>query len=504
MNTLDSGNVDSVKQGNINVGNVKDQSKKTIEKNENDTNEKENLNHDEIEDILKSVETNMTDENSESTKKRRGRPKKIQSEENNLASETKRKRGRPKKVQITDKNNIEENKETNQEEVNLFSLASENDENDNGGLILPGLESDNTDNESMSQNEEVNLFDLSNDEDLSSKGDIKNNYQESEINYKAKENNFDNINQENKIEEVNQFNQVGNTGLENLLSMSNKLVAFVGTSKNGTSFLVNSMAEILSKKGIKTAILDLTQNKNSYYVYTKNDETLRNIAYSCMESLENGIVRGIDIDKNLTVFTTLPDNNTNLKNCEKILTTLMQNYSLVIMDCDYETSYSYFKYAQEIYLVQSYDILTIQPLTAFLRNLKAKDILDPNKLRIVLNKVLRVRSITDRVIIGGMSSYNDPSMSYMTELFDKDSIKYCTIPFDQEAYSRYLDGLVNCEISTKGYPKNIMASLEKLGNMIYPLLNNDKPANKFNTYNQKTSRFPSNMNETLNKMKNRY
>ena len=59
--------------------------------------------------------------------------------------------------------------------------------------------------------------------------------------------------------------------------MSNKLVAFVGTSKNGTSFLVNSMAEILSKKGIKTAILDLTQNKNSYYVYTKNDETLRNM-----------------------------------------------------------------------------------------------------------------------------------------------------------------------------------------------------------------------------------
>ena len=74
----------------------------------------------------------------------------------------------------------------------------------------------------------------------------------------------------------------------------------------------------------------------------------------------------------------------------------------------------------------------------------------------MLNKVLRVRSITDRVIIGGMSSYNDPSMSYMTELFDKDNVQYCTIPFDQEAYSRYLDGLVNCEISTKGYPKNLM------------------------------------------------
>lgn len=49
-----------------------------------------------------------------------------------------------------------------------------------------------------------------------------------------------------------------------------------------------------------------------------------------------------------------------------------------------------------------------------------------------------------------------------------------------------------------------MVSLENLGNMIYPLLNNDKPANKFNTYNQRTSNFSSTMNETLNKMKNRY
>ena len=160
--------------------------------------------------------------------------------------------------------------------------------------------------------------------------------------------------------------------------------------------------------------------------------------------------------------------------------------------------------AQEIYLVQSYDILTIQPLTAFLRNLKSRNILDPNKLRIVLNKVLRVRSISERVIIGGMSSYNDPSMSYMTELFDKDRVQYCVIPFDQEAYSKYLDGLVNCEISTKGYPKNFVASLDKLANMMYPLLNNDKPANKFNTYNQNTSNFSSDMNATLNKMKNRY
>ncbi len=38
------------------------------------------------------------------------------------------------------------------------------------------------------------------------------------------------------------------------------------------------------------------------------------------------------------------------------------------------------KEAQEIYLVQSLDVLTIQPLTASLRDLKAKNVLNPEKL----------------------------------------------------------------------------------------------------------------------------
>ena len=48
------------------------------------------------------------------------------------------------------------------------------------------------------------------------------------------------------------------------------------------------------------------------------------------------------------------------------------------------TDYSYFNISQEIYLVQSLDVLTIQPLTAFLRELKARNILDQNKLRVVI------------------------------------------------------------------------------------------------------------------------
>ena len=462
------------------------------------------LDQSEIENILQSVETDISEksETAEPQKKRRGRQKKVQPVvQEEVSSEPKRGRGRPKKVQTT-----VETVEKQDNDVNLFDLGSDTKEEiSSGGLILPGLEDEtstvqkNSVSQQANADESVNLFGLGNNSQNTSVNTNTN------VGYNSNmynQNNYTPTTQE--LEPNKNYEQRDNSNLKSLLSMSNKLVAFVGTSKNGTSFLVNSTAELLSKSGIKTAILDLTQNKNSYYIYTQNDEELRKIAFNCVDNLQNGIAKGIEVSKNLTVFTTLPDRNIDFTDYQNVLTTLSKNYSLVIMDCDYDTGYAYFDCAQEIYLVQSFDILTIQPLTAFLRNLKSRNILDPSKLRIVLNKVLRVRSITERVIIGGMSSYNDPSMSYMTELFDKDNVKFCTIPFDQEAYSRYLDGLVNCEISTKGYPKTLIASLEGLTSMMYPLLNNDKPANKFNTYNQNTSGFTSNINETLNKMKNRY
>ena len=455
------------------------------------------LDQSEIENILQSVETDISEKNEveEPEKKRRGRPKKVVQPVTQESSSTpKRGRGRPKKVQSEE--NI--NQSENNNEVNLFSLGNDDKKEESSGeLILPGLEETATqksNTEAQNNNDSIDLFGLGDNSQTTSLNTKPNfNYSQNMYNQNTRE-----------LETTRNYEPRDNSSLKSLLSMSNKLVAFVGTSKNGTSFLVNSTAELLSKKGIKTAILDLTKNKNSYYIYTQNDEELRKIAFSCVENIQNGVARGIEVNKNLTVFTTLPDRNVDFNDYQNTLTTLTKNYSLVIMDCDYETNYAYFDCAQEIYLVQSYDILTIQPLTAFLRNLKSINILEPSKLRIVLNKVLRVRSITERVIIGGMSSYNDPSMSYMTELFNKDNVKFCSIPFDQEAYSRYLDGLVNCEISTRGYPKSMIESLEGLTNMMYPLLNNDKPANKFNTYNQRTSSFSSNMNETLNKMKNRY
>lgn len=203
------------------------------------------------------------------------------------------------------------------------------------------------------------------------------------------------------------------------------------------------------------------------------------------------------------MYTALPgEENTNI-NIERTLETLANNYSLVLIDCDFNTPAEYFAKSQEIYLVQSMDVLTIQPLTFFLRDLKTKKILSQDKLRIVINKAAKVRGLSEKVLVGGMAYYNDPSMSFMTELFKKDMVKITTIPFDVSVYEAYLETLVTCELSINRYPKTFINSLKELAGVVYPLLNKQTYKPKQINY-ENTNHFSNNMNDTLERMKKHY
>lgn len=516
----------------VNVSNVKKVKTKPIEVQEKL--KKDQLDEKEKTSITEEIKTakDMKKEIEETPLRKRGRPKKETIADNSeVEPQIKKKRGRPRKEQSEiDNSDIRDDSEP-KDIVNLFDMDEEKEddilpgfedieettlpglddklpeseeieENDN---ILPGLEESNEKGSSLSESNEEQQNILPGFEDFSKISDEDDTVPKFESLDRNEYTNKVASEQEQKIEPIK--NADINMNLSSLLTKDKKIVAFVGTSKNGTSFIVNNIAQLLSEKGIKTAILDLTKNKNAYYVYTDNQEELRQTAISSIPNLINGIVEGIVVNKNLSVFTTLPNENDVINNYSEILETLIKNYSLILLDCDFETNFGYFKEAQEIYLVQSFDVLTIQPLTAFLRDLKAKNILNPEKLRIILNKSLRVRNVTDKLIIGGISVYNDPAMSYMTELFNKDLIKYCSIPFEEQTYSRYLEGLVECKISLKGYSKKFLMYLSKLGNMVYPLINSmpqKSMSNYNNIYKKSESKFTNQMNETLNKMKNKY
>ncbi len=399
---------------------------------------------------------------------------------------------------------LDEDEETENETVLPGFDTLDEDEETEKGSVLPGFDTLDEDEETENESILPGLDNLNGTEEgitLPNFESLDKNENDELLPENNKNIQTENMNKLEKTEIAD-----NNVDLSKLLTKDKKIVAFVGTSKNGTSFIVNNLAQLLSNQGIKTAILDLTKNKNAYYVYTNNQEELRQTAFASIPNLVNGTANGIQVNKNLTIFTTLPNEDEVTNNYSAILETLLKNYSLILLDCDFNTNYGYFKEAQEIYLVQSLDVLTIQPLTAFLRELKTKNILNPEKLRIVLNKTLRVRNATEKLIIGGISVYNDPAMSFMTELFNKDLIKYCSIPFEEQTYSRYLEGLIDCKITLKGYSKKFLMYLSKLGNMVYPLISNTpkKATSNYNAYTDNGVKFTNQINATLNKMKNNY
>ena len=401
----------------------------------------------------------------EQPKRRRGRPRK-NAEPESVETATpvaKRRRGRPKK-----------NAEVEEEETNT---------------ILPGLETEPEPEEPQPEEEESGILPGFDDvEEEPTQPQMQSNVQP--------QYNVYNMPEENDAVDDSYLN---NADLSSLITPGKKIVCFLGTSKNGTSFIVNNLAEQLSSMGVNTAILDTTTNRNSYYIYTKNEESLRETAANSIEGLSQGVANGINVHKNLTVYTSLPNENEAVKEVDHVLATLIKNYSLVLIDTDFNTPKGYFKQAQEMYLVQTMDILTIQPLTAFLRELKSKNILDEQKLRIVLNKYVNIKGIKPETIIGGMAFYNDPAMSFMTELFDKDLVKYIEVPFEEATYIRYLEGVIQCEISLRGYSKGFLQALKSLGNMVYTPMTYSPPS-----ANNVSSNFTPGMNNTLNKMKRRF
>ena len=162
-------------------------------------------------DELETLKPVKIVEKEETVKKKRGRPKKVieeivedeTKESTEPIEQTKKRRGRPKKVveETPQKTDIEAEDENVDEEIEE---------------IKP-----------------IDLFDLSEDEEENNtleQDDIEENEEQEEHNLRSVS-----------------ASQIGN--MQNLLTKDKKMVAFVGTSKNGTSFLVNNLAFQFARNG---------------------------------------------------------------------------------------------------------------------------------------------------------------------------------------------------------------------------------------------------------------
>ncbi|MDD3303768.1 MAG: hypothetical protein PHP54_02510 [Clostridia bacterium] len=244
-----------------------------------------------------------------------------------------------------------------------------------------------------------------------------------------------------------------------------KIVAFVGAPKVGTTFCINAIGTHLARNRIKTAIVDITRKRDSYTIYTYDNEGKRNIAAESMRYASNGLNEPLVYEK-LSIYTAMPGEDRKTYNASLVVDTIMQHNSVILMDTDFTTPADYFRLCQEIYVVQDMDILNINQLTIFLRQLKAKGI-PMHKVRVIINKHVNC-ALTAKDILDGIATYTSYDLKMYDELFNSSTIPYYILPFDMDNYKKYIEMVFKYSNKFATFTDDFKLSLSRIINSIYP------------------------------------
>lgn len=245
-----------------------------------------------------------------------------------------------------------------------------------------------------------------------------------------------------------------------------KVVAFIGAPKVGTTFCINAVAHMLYKRNIKTAIVDLSKKRDSYTLYTYDNEGKRGIAAESLKYASNGMDEPLVYGK-LSIYTSMPGEDRKKYNPAKLIETVTMNNTVALIDCDFSTPVDYYRLVQEIYVVQDMDVLNINQITMLLRELKTRGV-PMNKVRIVINKHVKC-ALTSKDILDGIATYTSPDLRMYDELFSSSEMQYYILPFDVDNYTKYIEMMYKYTNTFTTFSKDFRENLEMLVNAIYPI-----------------------------------
>lgn len=244
-----------------------------------------------------------------------------------------------------------------------------------------------------------------------------------------------------------------------------KAVCFVGAPKVGTTFCINAIATTLAKRKVKTAIIDVTRKRDTYTIYTYDNSGKRSIAAESLRYASNGMNEPLIYDK-LSIYTAMPGEDRKMYNAPVVLDTIKQNNSILLIDADFSTPVDYFKLCQEIYLVQDMNVLNINQITMFLRELKSRGVA-MNKIKIIINKHVKC-ALTAKALIDGIATYTSYDLKMFDELFNSSTIPYYILPFDVENYKKYIEMVYKYSNKFATFSEDFQENLKKIINNIYP------------------------------------
>jgi len=248
-----------------------------------------------------------------------------------------------------------------------------------------------------------------------------------------------------------------------------KAVCFIGAHKTGTTFIINAVANVLAGKGIKVAILDLTNNKDSYLIYTNRDLDQKDVASNSLNNLSIGQNRPFKLG-NLSIYTGIPRINNKQLDVYKAIEIAKRENSVILIDCDFTTKKDVpdvFRYAQSIYVVQDMDALNVLPITMFLKELKNADV-DPTKISVIVNKYMK-SSIKIDDIVGPLAYYTSPDFSVMEEGLLPKNVKKFIVPFDEQNYLRYVENISSGKMNFSGFSEDFKQAISIIIQDIFPI-----------------------------------
>ena len=261
-----------------------------------------------------------------------------------------------------------------------------------------------------------------------------------------------------------------------------KVVCLIGAPKSGTTFCINALAHMMYKNDVRTAIVDMTKKRDSYILYTYDNEGKRAIAAESLKYASGGMNEPLVYGK-LSIYTSMPGEDRKQYNATRLIETVSQHNNVVFVDCDFSTPADYYRLAQEIYVVQDMDILNINQITMFLRELKTRGI-PMSKVKIIINKHVRC-ALTSTDIVDGIATYTSPDLRMYDELFPASEMQFFILPFDQENYAKYVEMMYKYTNTLSTFTKDFRDHLEIIANSIYPIGNSK--TSKGETYKKSKS-----------------
>ena len=259
-----------------------------------------------------------------------------------------------------------------------------------------------------------------------------------------------------------------------------KVVAFVGPSKAGTSFIANCVGTLMAMKGVQTSILDMTRSRGLYWFYFNDVDSERDTVATCMSNLSAGNATPIHVGKtkNLTLYTTIPkgreDNRKGYRH-RTVLDTARRNCNLLILDCDFTTPSEYFEQAQEIYFVQDLDLCKISESQDFLKGLQDMRT-DWSKLRLIINSSVKSTVTAKNIRRKALTYYQDPGSTYM---YDIEEMEMCAeIPLEIQNYTNYIDGMDSCKIAYDRFTPTFQNAIDELSKIVYGITGSNSGSRK--------------------------